>query len=162
MFIYYFKYLVPEEYDHWLDATLYEVLIPPHSNIRTPILNITFTLIRLLQSDDEDEILSGSGSGFNLTLGSGSITETTFNLETDYSYFKFENGDTSHIALNDKGNAASLTETYTIVIATSNPIPLGDYEMQISVTRKDNVLQTSDLVIHVVEPLPSTLPAPGT
>ena len=137
------------------------MLIPPHLNIRTPILNITFTLIRLLQSDDEDEILPGFGFGSGSSLGSGSITETTFNLETDYSFFKFENEDTSHITLSDKGNAASLTETCTIVIATPNPITLGDYEMQISSTREGNVLQSSGLVIHVVEPLPSTLPAPG-
>ena len=137
------------------------MLIPPRSNIRTPILNITFTLNRLFQSDDEDEI-SGSGSGSGSSMGFDNINETTFNLETDYSYFKFENGDTSHIGLSDRGNAASLTVTCTIVTVTSNPIPLGDYEMQVSVTRNGNVLQSSGLVIHVVEPLPSSLPAAGT
>lgn len=153
---------MPEGYDHWLDATFYEVLIPQRSNIRTPILNITFALTRLFQSDDEDEISSGSGSGSGSSLGFGNMNETTFNLETDYSYFKFENGDTSHVALSDKDSAASLTVTCTIVIATSDPIPLGDYEMLISVTRNGNVLQSSGLLIHVVEPLPSSLPAAGT
>lgn len=148
------NYLVPEGYDHWLGATFYESLIPPNLNIRSPILNITLKLTRLSQSDDEDEVFSGSDSGF----GSGDIKNITFHLETVYPFFKFDNGDTTHIPL---GNAASLTETCTIVKATSHPIPLGDYEMQISVTRDDDVLQTSGLVIHVVEPLPSSLPAPG-
>ena len=104
----------------------------------------------MLQSDDEDEMISGSGSGFE--LGSGNLANVTFRVETDYPFFKL---DETH------GNGASLTETHTIVKATSHPIPLGDYEMRIAITREDNVLQNTGLLVHVVEPLSSSLPAPG-
>lgn len=147
------NFLVPEEFNYWLDSTLYEVLIPPKLNVRTDILNITLSLARLFHSDDEDDGCSGSGSG----CGSSNLT---FQLETDYPYFKFKNGDTSHITLNDKDNVASMMETCTIVVATSDPIPLGDYEMGISVTSED-VLQKSSLIVHVVEPFPSPLPPAG-
>jgi len=124
------------------------VLIPPQLNAETAILNITFSVARFLQSDDEDDVFSG--------LGSGIVSGITFDLETNYTFFKFKNGDASHTVLFD---AASLTETYTIVTAMSNPIPLGDYEMQVSITRDNNMLQSSGVVIHVVETLPSILPA---
>ena len=136
------------------------MLISSQLNAGTAILNITFSVARLLQSDDEDDILfSGSGSGSGSGLGSGILSEVTFNLETDHSFFKLKNGDTSHAVLSNKVNVASLAETGTIVTASSNPIPLGDYEMQVSVTRDNNVLRSSGVVIHVVETLPSILPA---
>jgi len=158
-----FNYLVPEEYGHWLDATFYEVLIPAQLTIRAAILNVTLTLrSRSFQSDDEDEFTFSSGSGSGLGSGSGTMSEITFHLETDYPFFKFENGDTTHTALNDKDNVASITETCTIVVTTSNLIPLGDYEMQvIATTREDDVSQRSGIIVHVVEPPPSHLPAPG-
>lgn len=151
-------YLVPEEIDYWLDATFYEALIPPNLNLKMPVLNITLSLIRLSQTDDEDVMFSGSGSGSDSCFGSGCIKDITFYLETDYPYFTFDNGNTTHIALDD---AASLTKTCTIVKATSDPISLGDYEMQISVTRQNNILQNSSILLHVVESLPSSLPTPG-
>ena len=132
------------------------MLIPPQLNAETAILNITFSVARFLQSDDEDDVFSGSGSGSGSGLGSAIVSGITFDLETDHTFFKFKNGDTSHTVLFD---AASLTETYTIVTAMSNPIPLGDYEMQVSITRDNNMLQSSGVVIHVVETLPSILPA---
>ena len=149
-------YIVPEEYDHWLDATFYEVLIPPNLSIGAQILNVTLSLTRMLLSDDEDEMSSGSGSGFE--LGCGFVINVTFHLETDYPYFKFNNRNATDIEF---GSGDSLTETHTIVKMTSHPIPLGDYEMQIIVTRGDNVLQNTGLLVHVVEPFPSSLPAPG-
>ena len=140
------------------------MLISSQLNAGTAILSITFSVARLLQSDDEDDILfsgsgSGSGSGLGSGMGSGILT---FNLETDHSFFKLKNGDTSHAVLSNKVNVASLAETGTIVTASSNPIPLGDYEMQVSVTRDNNVLRSSGVVIHVVETLPSILPAQST
>lgn len=155
MRFYFTFYLVPEDYDHWLSATFYEVLIPPNLRIGADILNVTLTLTTMPQSDDEDEIISGSGSGSGFELGSGNLTNVTFRVETDYPFFKL---DETHIVV---GNGASLTETHTIVKATSHPIPLGDYEMRIAITREDNVLQNTGLLVHVVEPLPSSLPAPG-
>ena len=147
-------YVVLENYDHWLDATFYEVLIPPNLSMGAPILNVTLGLIRIPLSDDEDEMSSGSG----FELGCGYEINATFHLETAYPYFKFDNRDAINMEF---GNGDSVTETRTIVKMTSHPIPLGDYEMRINVTREDKVLQNTGLLIHVVEPLPSSLPAPG-
>ena len=150
-------YAVPSEYKHWLDATMYEIVIPSRLEANTPIKNITLILADSIQSDDEDDNFSGSGTG----SGSGYIDDITFHLDTTHPFFYFQNADTTHVAFPNGVNDLSSTSTCTLAIATSRPIPLGDYEMQVRVTGEGNELQRSDILIHVVDELPSTLPPPG-
>ena len=149
--------VVPSEYKHWLDATVYEIVIPSRLSSNTPIKNITLILSDSVQSDDEDDSLTGSGS----SPGSGYIDDITFHLDTTHPFFYFQNANTTHVAFSNDVNELSSTSTCTLAIATSNPIPLGDYEMQVRVTGESNELQRSDVLIHVVDELPSTLPPPG-
>jgi len=150
-------YVVPSEYKHWLGATVYEVVIPSSLSANTPVMNITLILADNSQSDDEDDSFSGAGSG----IGSGNIDDITFHLDTTDSFFYFQNADTTHVAFSNDINDLSATLTCTLVKATSSLIPLGDYEMQVRVTGEGSELQRSDIVIHVVDEVPSTLPPPS-
>jgi len=136
---------------------VYEIVIPSRLSANTPIINITLTLADNIQSDDEDGNFSVLGSG----IGSGSTDDVTFHLDTTNQFFYFQNADTTHVAFSNDVNDLSTALTCTLVKATSSPIPLGDYEMQVRVTGEGSELQRSDVLVHVVDELPSTLPPPS-
>lgn len=51
-------------------------------------------------------------------------------------------------------------ESTELISAVDGGIPLNDYSMKIEVTAGDTSLLSSDIIVHVVEPLP-VLPRPG-
>jgi len=59
-------------------------------------------------------------------------------------------------------DSPKIFKTYAIIYNSSHPtIPLGDYEMEVQVIWEDDVLTSSVVIVHVVDPVPTSLPVPG-
>ena len=132
----------------WLDATTYEVFILPTVQFNQTILrfNLSLTNDFIYQVDYNDY----------------HVEDISFHLHSTYSFFYLANQNTSHTTfLNYFGVLLPDTvESTELISAADGRIPLNDYEMRLQVTAGDTSLLSSDIIIHVVEPLP-VLPIPG-
>ena len=132
----------------WLDATVYEVFILPTVQFNQTILHLNLSLTNdfLYQVDYYDY----------------HVEDISFHLQSKYSFFYLANQNTSHTTfLNYFGVLLPDTvESTELISAVDDRIPLNDYNMRLEVTAGDRSLLHSDIVIHVVEPLP-VLRRPG-
>jgi len=58
-------------------------------------------------------------------------------------------------------DSPKICKTYTVMRNSSQPVPLGDYQMEVQVISQDDVLADSVVIVHVVDPVPTSLPVPG-
>ena len=140
-------FIVPNGTQYWTDSTLYELLILP---------NVTGNFKDLLF------IVSDEFQRFHDNYDY--LDDITFHLyPSDNPYFYFGNGGTTHIAFQDLYDLylPDLIESCSLSSATSDPIPLDDYELQVAVSAQGTELLRHDIIIHVVDQLPSPLPPPG-
>ena len=139
---------VPAGVGAWLDATVYEVFILPTVQFNQTILHLNLSLTNdfLYQVDYDDY----------------HVEDISFHLHSEYSYFYLANLNTSHTTfMNYFGVLLPDTvESTELISAVDGRIPLNDYNMRLEVTAGDTTLLHSDIIIHVVEPLP-VLPRPG-
>ena len=141
-------HIVQAGVEAWLDATVYEVFILPTVQFNQTILHLNLSLTNdfLYQVDYNDY----------------HVEDISFHLHSAYSFFYLANQNTSHTTfLNYFGVLLPDTvESTELISAVDDRIPLNDYNMRLEVTAGDRSLLYSDIVIHVVEPLP-VLPHPG-
>ena len=130
-----------------MDSTLYEIFVAPD-------INGAFKDLLFIFND-----------GFRKeNVGGDYHDDVTFHLyPSDNPYFYFGNSDTTHVAFNESSNfyIPDIIESCSLSSATSDPIPLDDYELQVAVSIEGKELLKHDIIIHVVDPLPSPLPTPG-
>ena len=123
-----------------MDSTLYEIFISP--TVTGEFKNLGFIVSEEFQRHDDNG------------------DDITFHLyPSDNPYFHFGNSDSIHVAFNNF-YVPNVIETCSLSSATSDPIPLDDYELQVAVSIGGTELLRRDIIIHVVEPL-SSLPPPG-
>ena len=138
--------IVPDRVQYWMDSTLYEIFIPPDTIGEFKDLLFITT-----------DLFHRSHTNYDY------IDEITFHLyPSDNPYFYFGNGDTTHIAFQDYYELylPDLIESCSLSSATSDPIPLDDYELQVAVSAEGTELLRHDIIIHVVD-IPLPLPSPG-
>ena len=125
-----------------MDSTLYELFILP--NVTGQFKDLLFIMSNEFQrSHDNHDYLD----------------DITFHLyPSDNPYFYFGNGDTTHISFQDYYDLylPDITERCSLSSATSDPIPLDDYELQVAVSAEGTELLRHDIIIHVVDQLPSS------
>ena len=132
---------VPIDQEVWLDATVYEIFIKPTTTLNEVIAKFNLTVrenylyeIDSIGSHDIDDIMvhPKSSDYFSLTKQNSSNSD-------------FHGHDVIEVQL---------------LSTKAGTISLNDYKMTLEVTIDDNPLTSSDIIIHVVDPLP-TLPVPG-
>ena len=130
-----------------MDSTLYEFFIPPRVNKQLKDLWFIITYEFQRHNDYGDY-----------------HDDVTFHLyPSNNPYFYFGNGDTTHVAFENYYDLyrPDLIEHCSLSTSTSDPIPLDDYELQVAVSIEGEELLRHDIIIHVVDQLPSPLPPPG-
>ena len=133
----------------WLDSDMYEVLIPSSVQLNETVVKFNLMMtqyFRYLVNCNRDCI----------------INDVSFHLQSSYPYFYLDSE--KPIPLNFLDNAKMfvpiMTESVDLLSAVNGHIPLNDYKMRIEVAAGETSLLRSDIIIHVIESLPS-LPAPG-
>ena len=131
----------------WFDSSFYEVFVyrQLHQNetLKDISLIVTYDFWNNASNSDEEFPnnvmfrLTSSRNYTNFTVTSSSIT------------FRGFNENTTDIVRN------------VSVISLSQNLMLGDYNMKIQAIWQDMEIAESDIIIHVVDPLPKTLPVPG-
>ena len=58
-------------------------------------------------------------------------------------------------------DSPKICKAYTVIHNSFQPIPLGDYQMEVQVISQEDVLADSVVIVHVVDPVPTSLPVPG-
>ena len=121
-----------------MDSTFYEIFILSNQPVNTPILNISFISTEEFQTNDftyqdllEDITftLIGSCPYFYLTLHKIMLKEI----------ITFENYYDLYVPDDIEGVSLALAET----------VPPDDYEMEVTVTNRGNVLERRDIIVHV-------------
>ena len=141
--------IVPDGSQYWMDSTLYELFILP--NISGEFKELHFIMTEEFQRHNVD------GDYHD---------DVTFHLyPSDNPYFYFGNEATTHLAFEDYYDynlyPPDIIERCSLSTSTSDPIPLDDYELQVAVSIEGEELLRRDIIIHVVDQLPSPLPPPG-
>ena len=125
-----------------MDSTLYELFILPNvtGEFKDLLFIMSYEFQRSLDNYDY-------------------LDDITFHLyPSDNPYFYFGNGDTTHITFQNYYDLylPDITERCSLSSATSDPIPLDDYELQVAVSAGGTELLRHDIIIHVVNQLPSS------
>ena len=130
-----------------MDSTLYEIFISP--NVAGVFKQLFFIITNKFQLRHVDYDY---------------IDDITFHLyPSDNPYFYFGNGDTTHVAFHDYYDLylPDTIEACYLSSATSDPIPLDDYELQVTVSTEGTELLRHDIIIHVVSSEPPFPSSPG-
>jgi len=138
--------IAPEDVEVWLDATVYEIFINPTTSLNEVIAKFNLTL----RKNDIDS----SGSQMN-SSDSHNVNAILFHLQSSNNFY-LANQNSSTSSFQDDH------EHYVVELLSANDglLPLNDYRMKLEVTVGNMSLTSSDVIIHVVDPLP-TLPVPG-
>ena len=133
----------------WLDATVYEALISPSVQLNETIMrfNLTVTQYFRYQTSCNTDCI---------------INDVSFHLRSPYPYFHLASNNFISLDFLDDQETFEpiMMESVELLSTINGHIPLNDYKMRIEVTDGNSSLLGSDIIIHVVEPLPS-VPVPG-
>ena len=133
----------------WLDTNVYEVLIPSSVPLNETIIKINLTMTQYFR--------------YHINCNNSCvIKEVSFRLKSSYSYFYLSNENSIPLNFLDDQEMFMpiMMVSVELLSAVNGHILLNDYKMKLEVTDGNNVLLGSDIIIHVVEPLPN-LPALG-
>ena len=139
-------FVVSNKKSYWLDSSLYEVFAAHQMEPNKTISNISFIITY--------EYWNGISNRTDF------LTNVKFNLISSSSYFILNDISITLDSFNDESNP-EICKKYEMIHNSSGSIPLGDYDMEVQVVWKDNVLTNSDVIVHVVDPVPTSLPIPG-
>ena len=137
--------LVPNSYDVWFDSSLYEVFVYRKLHQNEILKNVP-----LIVAHGFWENASNIDEGFpnNVTFRLTSpINFTVSSLSATFNGFK--------------NRSIPVIVRNVSVISLSQNLMLGDYNMKIQAIWQDMEIAESDIIIHVVDPLPRALPVPG-
>ena len=133
----------------WLDTNVYEVLISSSVKINESIITINLTATQYFR--------------YRINCNTNCIiNDISFHLESPYHYFYLASERSIPLSFLDDQEMFMPTMMGSVELLSANngDIPLNDYKMTLEVKDGTVVLLSSDIIIHVVEPLPS-LPVSG-
>ena len=144
-----FNYLVSISNDVWLDSLLYEVFVYCKLEHNEILKNISLIVTYGFWDDASN---SGKDISNNIAFRlTSSLNYTQFTLNSLPSTFEgFQNE-----------NIPQMFSRRSIVSSSQQDLTLGDYNMKIQAIFQNQKLTESDVIIHVVNPLPTTLPIPS-
>ena len=133
-------FIVPDETDHWMDSTFYEVFIFTDQAVNTPIRNISFISSEEFKTNDFTYV--------------DLVNDITFTLNGSCPYFYFTNMLKEEVIFENYYDYFFPDTIETAMLALAEPVSPGDYEMQVIVTNSSIVLERRDILVHVREVLP--------
>ena len=128
-------FIVPDGTNYWMDSAFYEVFILSNQTLNTPIRNI------LLISSDNFRT-----NGYTYT---DLVVDITFTLSGSCPYFYFTNMLKQEVVFENYYDFYVHDTIEYVALSLAEPVPLGDYEMQVTVTAGDSVLERRDILVHV-------------
>ena len=136
--------LVSANNDIWLDSSLYEIFIYRKLNqskiLKNISLIVTFSFWNNVSNSSED-------FSNNITF----ILSSSANFTLDFDTFeRFQNESTPQVVRRS-----------SIISSSALNLMLGDHSMKIQAVWQNMKLAESEVIIHVVDPLPAPLPSPG-
>ena len=136
--------LVSANNDVWLDSSLYEIFIYRKLNQNKILKNISLIVTFSFWNN-----VSNSSEDFcnNITFNLSSSAHFTLDFDT---FERFQNENTPQIVRRS-----------SIISSLALDLMLGDYNMKIQAVWQDMKLAESEVIIHVVDPVPAPLPPPG-
>ena len=133
----------------WLDTNVYEALIPPSIQLNETIMTINLTMTQYFR--------------YQVNCNTDCIiSDISFHLKSTHPYFYLasENKTLLKFVNDEEMFVPIMVESVKLLSANNGYIPLNDYRMSLEVISGDTSLLISDIIIHVVEPLPA-LPVSG-
>ena len=118
-----------------MDSTFYETFILSDQAVNTPIINIAFISSRKFRTNDYT---------YNYLT-----KDITFTLNGSCPYFYFTNMLKQEISFENYYYVYTHDAIEQVSLALAEPVPPDDYEMQVTVTNGDSVLERRDILIHV-------------
>ena len=125
-------FTVPVGTDHWMDSTYYEIFISSDQAVNTAIRDISFIRTEQIHTNNYTYV--------------DLAEDITFTLNGSYPYFYFINMLKEEIPFEHYYFAADIE---SVSLAVAEPVPPGDYEMEVIVTDGGSVLERRDIVVHV-------------
>ena len=136
-------FTVPEGTDHWMDSTFYEIFILSNQTLNTRIRNFLFISSHDFRTNGET--YSDLPEDITFTLNSGSCP-----------YFYFSNMLKQEVVFENYYDFYVHDVIELVMLYLAEPVPLGDYKMQVTVTSEGNVLERHDILVHVIDVPPCT------
>ena len=133
----------------WLDTNVYEVVIPSSMQLNETIIMINLTATQYFR--------------YRINCSTNCIiNDISFQLNSSYPYFYLASKRPIPLSFLDDQEMfmPTMMGSVELLSAGNGDIPLNDYKMTLEVKDGNVLLLSSDIVIHVVEPLPS-LPVSG-
>ena len=127
---------MPNGTEHWMDSTLYEAFILSSQTLNTPILTISFIITDEFQT--------------NL------VTDITFTLIGSCPYFYFTNMLKKEVSFENYYYLYAPDYIESVSLALAEPVPVDDYEMEVTVTNGGTTLQRRVIIVHVRDVPPCT------
>ena len=144
-----FNYLVSASNDVWLDSSLYEVFVYRKLDQNEILKNISLIVTYGFWDN-------ASNSGEDI------LNNITFRLTSSLNYTQFTlNSLSSTFEGFQNEYIPEIFSRSSIVSSSLQDLTLGDYHMKIQAIFHNRKLAESDVIIHVVDPLPTSLPVPG-
>ena len=118
-----------------MDSTFYEVFILSNQTLNTPIRNIWFISSHNFRTNDYTY--------------SDLPEDITFTLDESCPYFYFSNMLKQEVVFENYYDFYVHDTIEQVTLYLAEPVPLGDYEMQVTVTDGGSVLERRDILVHV-------------
>ena len=128
-------FTVPEDADHWMDSTRYEVCIPTNETLNVVIRDISLISTSQFRTNDYTYV--------DLSK------DITFTLNGSCPYFYFTNMLKQTVTFENYYDFYIHDDIETVSLTVAKPVPPGDYEMQVIVTSEGNVIEKSDITVYV-------------
>ena len=135
-------FTVPNGTLHWMDSTFYEVFILSNQTVNTPIMNIGF--------------IGSCDFRTNYYTYSDLPEDITFTLNGSCPFFYFSNMLKQEVLIKHYYDIYVYNTIEQVTLYLAEPVPSGDYEMQVTVTVGGNVLERRDILVHVRDVPPCT------
>ena len=125
-----------------MDSTFYEIFILSNQPVNTPILNLSFISSDQFQTND--------------FTYQDLVTDITFTLNGSCPYFYFTNMLKKEISFENYFELYIFDDIESVSLALAETVPSDDYEMEVTVTNGDTVLQRRDIIVRVRDVPPCT------
>ena len=140
-------YSVPNGVNHWMDSTFYEIFILMNHTVNAPIRSIVF--------------ISSESFRTNNSTFVDLAEDITFTLIGSCPYFYFHTMEKTLVTFENYYDLYIPDIFEATELTLAEPVPPGDYEMQVTVTSSGVVLETCDIVVHVINPMCPKPPCPN-
>ena len=135
--------------DFWFDSSLYEVFVYRKLHQNAILKNISLIATREFWNNAS-----------NIDKGFPNSVIIRFTSSLIYNNFTVNSSSTAFEGFHNR-SIPKIVRNDSIIFSSSWDVALGDYAMNVQAIWQGVEIAESDVIIHVVDPLPRALPVPG-